>query len=165
VVLGALGALLLGVGGAAVGEALDQGLRHGLPKDETYLYHDALRQGRSVVVALVDAAEHADAARAMLARAGAESIDAARDRWWVGLREAEAAEYTGAGLDFAREERDYRCGFEAALSVDRQGQAYGDLIDELKARYPDIYAGAAFRRGFDRGCTWASGRGADDRAA
>jgi hypothetical protein len=165
VVLGALGALLLGVGGAAVGEAFDQELRHGLPKDETYVYRDALRQGRSVVVALVEEARQAEAARAVLAGVGAESVDAARDRWWTGLRDAEAAEYTGAGLDFTRDEREYRRGFEAALSVDREGRAYGDIIDELKAVYPDVYAGAAFRRGFDRGCAWLGEQRRDDRAA
>ncbi len=165
VVLGALGALLLGVGGAAVGAAFDHGLREGLPKDEVYVYGDALRQGRSVVVALADDAEQASSARTVLARAGAESIDAARERWWLGLRDAEAAAYGGEGRDFIRDEANYRRGFEAALSVGGEGAAYGDVVDELKRRYPEIYGAEAFRRGYARGCVWIAWRRTRGRAA
>ena len=37
--------------GAVAGGALEDGLAHGLPKDELYLYEDALRKGHSVVFA------------------------------------------------------------------------------------------------------------------
>jgi hypothetical protein len=164
-VLGALGALLLGVGGAAVGAAFDHGLREGLPKDEVYVYEDALRQGRSVVVALADDAEQASSARTVLARDGAESIDAARERWWLGLRDAEAAAYVGEDRDFIRDEANYRRGFEAALSVGGEGAAYGDVVDELKRRYPEIYGAEAFRRGYERGCDWIAWRRTRGRAA
>jgi hypothetical protein len=43
------------VGGAAAGDALEGALEQGLPIDEVYLYEDALRQGRVVLVAEVDA--------------------------------------------------------------------------------------------------------------
>lgn len=55
-VAGFLGATPLGVAGAAVGGKLDNFLSEGVPEDELYLYlyEDALRQGRSVVLALGD---------------------------------------------------------------------------------------------------------------
>ena len=165
VILGALGALLLGVGGAVVGGAFDHGLREGLPKDEVYVYEDALRQGRSVVVALTDDAEQKNSAHDVLARAGAESIDAARERWWLGLRDAEAAAYVGERRDFIRDEADYRRGFEAALGIGGEGSAYVDVLDELKRRYPDNYDGDAFRRGYERGCAWIARRRTPGRAA
>src|SRR6266550_9189874 len=55
---GILGAAILGTGvtatGVAAGQALEKELEAGLPHDELYLYEDALRQGRSVVVAFLD---------------------------------------------------------------------------------------------------------------
>ncbi len=51
----------------------------GLPKDELFVYEDALRQGRTVLIALTEDATQAEAARAALLQAGAESLDTARD--------------------------------------------------------------------------------------
>src|SRR5436190_4790090 len=86
--LGILGAAILGAGGAAAGamagQALEAGMADGLPRDELFVYEDALRRGRSVVIAFVDDAELADQTRNELSRAGAESVDAARDEWWIG---------------------------------------------------------------------------------
>ncbi|MGH7392504.1 MAG: hypothetical protein ACREM3_24060 [Candidatus Rokuibacteriota bacterium] len=152
--LGILGALVLGVAGAAAGDALDNRLREGLPKDEVFVYEDALRRGRSVVVAIVEDAEAAEAARRVLADAGAESLDAAREQWWVGLREHETAAYAGAGRDFARDETEFRRGFEAALSFGREAPRYGEAAPELTARYPDLRDDDAFRRGYERGREW-----------
>ena len=43
-----------------------------------------LRQGRSVVIAFVEADEdRRSCSQSILASAGAESIDAARESWWV----------------------------------------------------------------------------------
>lgn len=150
-VLGAVGAVLLGVGGAAVGSALDRNLREGLPRDEVYVYEDALRRGRTVVVAVADDEAQAEQVRAVLAEAGAETIDAAREQWWLGLREAEAAQYAATGGDFARDEARYRRGFEAALSVGRDGRSHAEAIEELRARYPDVYADESFKQGYARG--------------
>src|ERR1041385_8257693 len=58
----------------------------GLPEDELYVYKDALRQGRSVVFVQARDAVEATRARKVLDEADAESIDAARDKWWIGLR-------------------------------------------------------------------------------
>ena len=100
---GVIGAALLGAGGAAAGAAAGGALEdsiEGLPHDELFVYEDALRQGRSVVIVVTQDEAQADTARGVLAQAGAESVDAARESWWVGLRDAEEEEYTGQGGDF-----------------------------------------------------------------
>jgi hypothetical protein len=152
---GVLGAALLGMGGAAAGakagDALEDGIAPELPHDELYVYEDALRQGRSVVIAAAKDEEQADAARGVLAQAGAESLDAARESWWIGLRGAEEAEYTSAGGDFKRDEADYRRGFEAALHPKARGKSYDDAGDFLHERYADAYTAEGFRRGYERG--------------
>jgi hypothetical protein len=91
--LGLLGAVILGLGGAAAGiaagQALESSLCDGLPKDDLYRYIGALRQGRSVVIASMNKPQSADAVRDVMARAGADSLDAARRRRWFGPRPAE----------------------------------------------------------------------------
>jgi hypothetical protein len=153
--LGLLGAALLGLGGAAAGAAagsgLEQSLFAGVPRDELYLYEDALRRGRSVVIAAADSEEIASRARTELERAGAESIDAARQQWWLGLRGAEQAHYTNEGGDFSVDEATYRLGFEAALHPDRRGATYDSCIDGLRKRYAKDCESGAFRGGYDRG--------------
>lgn len=148
---GIVGAALLGAGGAVVGATLEDSVSAGLPKDELFLYEDALRQGRSVVIAVAADEDSADAARAALERAGAESVDAARDRWWIGLRPAEAARYEADGRDFIRDEALFRRGFEAAMHRDLRGRPFDEALDELRGRYPDVLGGPAFRAGYERG--------------
>lgn len=163
--LGAIGALLFGIGGAAVGATLDRKLREGLPRDELYVYEDALRRGRTVLIALPEDEEQAERARSLLDAAGAEAIDAAREHWWVGLRDAEAVEYTAGGGDFARDEETYRRGFEAGCALTRDGATYTDVIGELRMRCPDVYASESFRQGFARGRTYTRARQERTRAA
>jgi len=55
------------------------------PKDELLVYEEALRRGRSIVIALVDSEDRAGVCRHIMARAGAESVDAARASWRIGL--------------------------------------------------------------------------------
>ena len=151
---GVIGAALLGVGGAAAGAAAGSKLEEsveGLPHDELYVYEDALRQGRSVVIALIDDGAQAEGARNVLAQAGAESIDAARESWWVGLRDAEEEEYTGQGKDFKQNEVVYRRGFEAAQHPHHRGKAYAEIAERLRERYSDSYEAESFRRGYERG--------------
>jgi hypothetical protein len=164
-VLGAVGALLLGIGGAAIGATLDRSLREGMPKDELYLYEDALRRGRTVVIALPEDTDQAEHARASMPASGAESVDAAREQWWVGLRDAEAAEYAATGGDFTRDEAAYRRGFEAACSLARDGATYADVIIVLRARHPDVYETEPFRQGFARGRAHIRARDESRRAA
>ena len=55
---GIVGAAILGAGGAATGmyagEALEDNIATGLPHDELFVYEDALRGGRSVVLVVAD---------------------------------------------------------------------------------------------------------------
>ena len=152
-ILGA--AMLMGAGGGAVGalagDALEKTMADGLPHDEVYVYEDALRRGRSVVIAFADGDQIAENARAELARAGAESVDAAREDWWIGLRDAEQEHYTSQGGDFNLEEAKYRLGFEAALRPDRRGKPVEDVAGNLNERYGADSATPAFRQGYDRG--------------
>lgn len=152
---GIIGAALLGVGGAvtgaAAGTALEQGLADGIPHDELYVYEDALRKGRSVVIAFVDDDDQGEAAHNVMAQAGAESIDAAREDWWLGLRDVEEESYRGLGGDFSTDENAYRRGFEAALHAKRRGKAYEQFSSELSSSAREAGSEEAFRQGFKRG--------------
>ena len=145
---GILGAAILGAGGTvtgmAAGEALEKELVAGLPHDELYLYEDALRKGRSVVIAFVDDDGAVYAAQGALAGADAMSIDEARDDWWIGLREAEAAEYATRGKDFNADEAAYRRGFEAAVKTRPGGEGVAKLS-------PAEEADEVYRCGYERG--------------
>ncbi|HKP38668.1 MAG TPA: hypothetical protein VJT71_17550 [Pyrinomonadaceae bacterium] len=153
--LGLIGAALFGAGGAMAGalagDSIEDSLAAGVPRDELYLYEDALRKGRTVVIAVADSDEIAQRAHTELGRAGAESIDAARDQWWIGLRDAEQEDYVRAGGNFNVDEAAYRLGFEAALHPDRRGRDYENTVGSLRAKYADSAALEAFRRGYDRG--------------
>jgi len=152
---GIIGAALFGTGGAAAGaaagDALEDSVATGLPHDELFVYEDALRQGRSVVIASAATDEEGAAARNVLAEAGAESLDAARESWWIGLRDAEKEDYTGQSRDFETDERAYRRGFEAALHPSVRGSAYEEARDRLRARHGVEYDEDAFRYGYERG--------------
>ena len=103
--VGLAGAALLGTIGAATGGAIEKSLSDGLPSDELFIYEDALRQGRTVLVAMVDGSRQAEADRGALENAGAESIDGARHMWWLGVRDVEKEKYERTGGDFENETR------------------------------------------------------------
>jgi hypothetical protein len=148
---GLIGAALFGAGGAAVGATLEESLVKGLPRDELFVYEDALRRGHSVVVALVDEPEHAEGARQLLAAGGAESIDAAREQWWLGLRDAERARYEEGAHAFERDEAVFRRGFEAACDGAVRERRWDDAVSALRARCGAEADTPAFRRGWERG--------------
>lgn len=158
IALGLIGAALFGAGGAMAGalagDSIEDSMAAGVPRDELYLYEDALRKGRSVVIAVADHEEVAERARTELKLAGAESIDAARDQWWIGLRDAEQENYTREGGNFDVDEAAYRLGFEAALHPDRRGHSYDATVSSLRAKYADSSALDAFKRGYERGQTY-----------
>ncbi|MGH7794095.1 MAG: hypothetical protein ACREQ2_04215 [Candidatus Binatia bacterium] len=109
-----MGATIGGVIGGAVG--LANGVALSNLVDEMFFYEDALRCGRSVVIANAESENGADAARSIMERNHAESVDAAREKWWIGIRDRETDRYCGAGPeDTAERERIFRAGFEAAL--------------------------------------------------
>jgi len=163
---GLIGAVLLGAGGAAIGATLEESLVTGLPRDELFFYEDALKQGRLVLIVQVENDDDAEIVRAALEAAGADSVDAARDAWWVGLRDDEARAYAERGGDFEADEPMYRHGFEAALMPFVRGRGYDVVLVELRRMYPEDCQADAFRCGFERGQTWdASRRRPEDRAA
>src|ERR687884_69336 len=154
---GLLGAALLGIGGAAAGAAAGSALEEsveGLPHDELYVYEDALRRGRSVIIVVADDEAQADTVRGVLAQSGAESVDAAREEWWVGLRDAEEEEYTGEGRNFKMDEPVYRRGFESALHPRVRGRSYEEVREILRERYSEVFETDAFRRGYERGARY-----------
>jgi hypothetical protein len=130
---------------------MEDAMSHGLPKDELFVYQDALRKGRTVLFVLTEDDTQAEAARTALVAAGAESLDAARDQWWLGLRDAEAEAYNVQGSDFIRDEDIYRRGFEAALHSEAAGKPYTEAGGYLQTRYASVYDQNAFRRGYERG--------------
>jgi hypothetical protein len=152
IALGLLGA----VAGTAVGSRLDDTLSKGLPTDELYVYRDALRRGRSVVVVTVEDEERAERVRQLLKDLGAESIDAAREEWWIGLRDAEEAHYTREGGDFRKDEALFRRGFDAAVRLPQPPPPF----DEARATLREIYGASVherpFRSGYERGRVWRS---------
>ena len=158
---GIIGAALLGtggaLGGAAAGKALEEGMADGLPKDEMFVYEDALRRGHSVVIALTRDAQQDEAARNAMEQAGAESIDSARDKWWVGIRDAEDQVYRKEGGDFATDEPHYRRGFESALYPDSRGKSYEDVRGYLRECHGDVCEQKSFRKGYERGQAYYQG--------
>lgn len=157
--LGILGGGLLGAwGGAKAGQAVERAMGEGLPEDEIFVYEDALRHGRSVLIAYCDEHAMALSVREFLEKDGAEAVDAAREIWWVGLRSAEEERYSRGGAHFGRDEQFYRLGFEAALHARHRCQEYDQIlaekqadIEELQRQYPGANGAEPFRRGFERG--------------
>jgi hypothetical protein len=89
--------------------------------------------------------------RDLLKQAGAESIDAAREAWWIGLRSAEREHYHATGGNLERDEPVYRAGFEAAV-----GGKKSELVREQIAGYATGADREAFRRGYERGREYAA---------
>jgi hypothetical protein len=160
--VGMLGAAILGAAGATVGATagneLEKSTTEGIPEDEIYVYEDALRQGRSVVILLADDQQSASLLRELLKMQGAESVDAAREQWWIGLRSAEESHYTKSGRSFAHDEEFFRLGFEAALHARTRclefDQVSGEMnaaLEDVQRQHPGEQVEAAFTHGYQRG--------------
>lgn len=160
--LGLLGAGVLGAAGATVGASaggsVERATYEGLPEDEIFVYEDALRRGRTVVIALAENGSEASAIRDLLKKDGAESIDAAREQWWTGLRSAEENRYLASGKDFGDHEKFYRMGFEAALHARTRCMEFDQVtaemdaaLEEVRKRYPNATVEQPFTRGYRRG--------------
>jgi len=139
------------VGGAKIAEALEDSSSYGLSHDELFVYEDALRHGRTVLIAFAKDEEQRKGAQKIITTSGAESLDAARENWWLGLRDIEEEEYVRTGHNFKTCESSFRCGFEASQHTFARGKTYTQVVNELKKRYPDKYGEDAFRDGFERG--------------
>jgi hypothetical protein len=160
--LGLLGAAVLGAAGATIGASVggkaEKSTYEGIPEDEIFVYEDALRRGRSVVIALAGNAATASTVRDRLLRSGAESVDAAREQWWTGLRSAEQTRYADSGRNFTDDERFYRMGFEAALHArtrcmefDQVSAAMDAALEDVQRRHPGVAVEEPFTRGYQRG--------------
>lgn len=160
--LGLLGAAIAGAAGATVGatvgDKMEKSTIEGLPEDEIFVYEDALRNGRSVVIALAENADSAKRVREIMNREGAESVDSAREQWWVGLRSAEESHYSASGKKFADDEKFYRLGFEAALHAKTRCREFDQVSGEMNAALEDVQrenpgvdVEEAFTRGYQRG--------------
>lgn len=134
-----------------MGNAADDKNNEGVPPDEIFFYEDALRQGRSVVLVLAEDHSEEQRAHKVLADAGAESLDAARKDWWLGLRNAEQEHYRALGRNFELDEDAYRTGFSSALRRECRGGSIDEEADCLKWWYPDVWDSEPFRRGYERG--------------
>ncbi len=160
--LGLLGAGILGAAGATVGASvagnIEKASYEGLPEDEIFVYEDALRRGHSVVIALAENSGAASVVRDLLKRDGAESVDAAREQWWTGLRSAEENRYREYGRHFGSDEKFYRLGFEAALHARTRCKEFDQVsaemdaaLEDVKRRYPGEPVEEPFTRGYRRG--------------
>ena len=138
------------IGGVKAGQALEE-TRTGIPKDELYLYEDALAHGRGLIFVEPRTEEEERAARAVLLSSGAESLEAAREAWWVGIRDTEKAHYDAKGGDFESAEQVYRAGLLGALRPDSRGRRFEEAVRDLRRHYGDAVDHAAFRHGFERG--------------
>src|SRR5271154_6340651 len=139
------------LGGGALGGALDNSLSDGIPQEELYIYEDALRQGRSVVVAFAENHAQMEAAHHSLKQSGAESVDRAREMWWIGLRAIEKEHYDAGGEKFEQSEAEFRAGFEAAQHPANRARSYEESRDRLSEKDPIAGKSDAFRQGFERG--------------
>ena len=133
-------------------------MTEGLPADELFVYEDALRRGRSVLIAFVDDEARAASARRLIEAECAETVDAARQQWWIGVRRPEEEHYTKLRRDFKQDEKFYRLGFEDALHARTRCKEYDQVLaemandlEELQRRYPDSDLEEPFRRGYERG--------------
>jgi hypothetical protein len=160
--LGLLGAAVLGAAGATVGAAaggkIEKASYEGLPEDEIFLYEDALRKGRSVAIALADDEPSASSVREILQQAGAESVDAAREQWWTGLRSFEESRYERSGRSFSQDEEFFRLGFQAAmhartrcLEFDQVSGEMNAALEDVQRRYPGKQVEEPFTQGYRRG--------------
>lgn len=157
IAFGLVGAAVLGVvgaaAGAAVGDTVEEQLGEGVPHEDIFLYEDALRHGRSIIIAYADD-DRADEAREAIRNAGAADLDVLREQWWDELRDDERNYYNRDGRDFDRDEAAYRCGFQAALHPQRRGKSYADVEKDLTSEYAEAKLDACFREGYERGLAY-----------
>jgi len=140
-----------GIGGATAGAAAEAASRTGIPADELYLYEHALSRGKGVLFVMVASSEEADKAKSALEASGAESLDAARKQWWVGIEELEQA---SSGTQPPRSESAdtiYRRGFLTGLQPAPGDVSFETASARLRKELGDVVLQPAFRRGFERG--------------
>ncbi len=152
IALGLAGGALLGaIGGEEIGRAAENTIFASLPEEELFVYEDALRHGRTVVIATLSEDGLAEAVRGAFDHNGAESVDRAREMWWIGLRDVEKEHYEAKGRSFDEDEDYVRAGFEAALLPSNRDKSYDQARESLRGRYPQMYDREPFQHGYERG--------------
>jgi hypothetical protein len=68
-----------------------------LPEEEFFVYKDALRQGRNILIVTPNSRQEENLVKEKLLAAGAESIDPARKEKWLGLHDEEKEKYQSDG--------------------------------------------------------------------
>jgi len=158
---GLIGAALLGGTGAAVGatvgNSIEEELGEGFTHEDVYLYEDALRQGKSIVVVYADEGKQADDVRDIMDQGGSLNLSSMREDWWQRLRDREQETYRATGRDFQEDELSYRQGFQAAQHPVRRGKSYSEAESNLRETYGDQDLNGAFRRGYESGIRHQSG--------
>lgn len=160
--VGLLGAAILGAAGAGAGAvaggALENSLTEGLPEDEIFVYEDALRKGRTVVIVLAENEDAAEPLRVLLKSEGAETVDAARHQWWIGLQSAEREHYASSGRNFSEDEEFFRRGFQDAQHARTRCKEFDQIsaemesnLEELQKQYPGVDLEEPYTRGYQRG--------------
>jgi hypothetical protein len=144
VATGVVAALVLGGGGAVAGAAAGEKIEQAMETDpahnprDIFFYHEALRRGRAIVLALAEDVDEAATLRVKLGEAGGEGLQVIREAWWQDLRESERVGYEG---DFTGDEDEYRRGFEASLEPENRAKPLGDGSE----------VSTAYRKGYERG--------------
>jgi hypothetical protein len=158
IALGMLGGALLGFFGAKADQATNRVAREGLSEHEFFVYEEALRQRRSVLIAVCANEATAASVGEILEDEGAEAVDAVRELWWLGLRNAEQEHYSQGDAKFERDEKFYRQGYEAALHAKYRCKEYDQILgemqfdlEEVQRRYPGDDLEKPFLKGFERG--------------
>lgn len=151
-----LGAVILGM---VLGARIERSATRGVPRGDLFLYEEALRRGRSILIATADAPTQAATIRRELKAGGADPVDAFGTDWWQGLREVEQAHYeAGTGRAFADAEPAYRRGYELALHRAYRGRPYEAVAQELEGRQEDRSRADDLRRGYERGQAYFASR-------
>lgn len=145
------------IAGAMAGKGLEESAAYELPHDEIYIYEDALRQGKTVLLTVV-AEDKMHEVESKLEQLGAESVNRARDEWWLGIRAVEKEHYeTIGGHNFEQNEPIYRKGFQEAQHPKFRGKSYGEVKGYLEERNPEHHAHESFSKGYERGQTYHQG--------
>ena len=151
--LGMLAAAFIagGVGGKVAGDAIERSQVHDDVGDDFFLFEDALRRERAMVVVFVDHKTDPKAVDEIVRAAGGMSLDEARAAWWHERREEEERYYAslGSGRRFSQAESAYRRGFEAGLDPRYRGRKFESVAVKLRTRFHDDEE-EDFRTGFER---------------
>jgi len=160
------GALIGALAGGSAGKLAEDSAFSALPEEELFFYEDAVRQGRTVVLAMAENERQSQVVRGIFEEAEAESIDEARKRWWLGIRDVEKEHYHPGEGSFESNEPDFRAGFEAALRPNRPGAGQsGEKAAEERAQRDPHFRRKVFEDGYRRGLAYRQARFEERRKA